>query len=293
MISRFLKNNHGTTLVEMLTVIGVLTILVGISVSALYLFQKRSDLDNNLDKLFSIFKLAQSKALASEDASQYGVFFDDSSPNQTYTFFKGPSFALRDVSFDQVHKIPSRLEIYQVSLAYNSKEVVFDKVSGATEQFGLVSLRVKSDPSQSRTIYIEEMGQVGLVVPATISSGWVQDTRHIHVSYQRIIDTDTETLNLVFPTVTQPIPLAVNLEGGQIYWEGIILVDGVEQAIKIHTHSLNGPDTQFCIHRDRRYNDKELSITLSGDGTGSIISYSADGATVSFGSIHVTSLNEQ
>jgi hypothetical protein len=52
------------------------------------------------------------------------------------------------------------------------------------------------------------------------------------------------------------------------------------QTLKIQTHQLNGGaglnETKFSIHRDRRFNDRALSISLNAD-IGTLIQYDAAG----------------
>ena len=78
----------------------------------------------------------------------------------------------------------------------------------------------------------------------------IKDSRHVHFDYSRVIFTATERLILTLDydssPIIQEIIIANNLQDGQIFWQG--------QNIKIQTHRLNSPDTQFSIHRDKRYN---------------------------------------
>ena len=74
----------------------------------------------------------------------------------------------------------------------------------------------------------------------------------------------------------------------QFYWEGEVNVNGQNQKIKIHTHRLNDPDTLFSVHRDMRFNDKALKISISGDPSGNLIEYSADGLTTTESSVFVS-----
>jgi len=105
----------------------------------------------------------------------------------------------------------------------------------------------------------------------------------VHVDYKKTggIDTATETVTLDFDSGVhlEVIPIASNLSGGQFSWEGEIDVVGEMQNIKIHTLTLNSgalsDETKFSIHRDLRFNSKELDIRLSGDGTGDIVQYDA------------------
>ncbi|PJB50006.1 MAG: hypothetical protein CO102_02275, partial [Candidatus Brennerbacteria bacterium CG_4_9_14_3_um_filter_43_9] len=56
-------------------------------------------------------------------------------------------------------------------------------------------------------------------------------------------------------TSQQTIDIATNLSGGQIDWSGTVSINGQDQQIRLHTHGLNDPNTIFCIHRDRRFNN--------------------------------------
>ena len=124
-------------------------------------------------------------------------------------------------------------------------------------------------------------------------SARIKDSRHVHVDYiGRFIDTATETMSLDFspsPTV-ESITIADYISGGQFVWEGIIDVDGEMQELRIHTHKLNdvGFATQFSIHRSGKVNTKPFIITVSGDGSGDIIQYTATGITTQGTSIYVS-----
>lgn len=295
-IKRSSSKPKGTTLIELLVGIGILIILATMSALAFRYFQRESDLNNSTKEIIASLRLAQNKTLASEGASQYGVYFNTSTPPHEYILFKGSDYSLRDTSFDEIHKLPKTIEIYEIDLQGGS-EVVFDRLTGTTNQSGSVSLRLISEPSRAKTIYIEGSGQVGLTSPSIPSDeDWVKDSRHVHFDYSRPIYTSTEKLILTFTydtsTVSKQIVIANNMKDGQIYWEGEVDVGGEIQKLKIHTHKLNDPDTdtQFCVHRDRRYNNKALAISISGDISGSLIEYSADGLNTTSTSLNVSNL---
>jgi len=117
----------------------------------------------------------------------------------------------------------------------------------------------------------------------------IKDSRHVHFDYSRVISIAAERLILTFDydssPIIQEIIIADNLQDGQIFWEG--------QNIKIQTHRLNSPDTQFSVHRDKRYNTKNLKIEISGDSSGDLIQYQSDGQTAKGSSIYVTDPNWQ
>lgn len=127
----------------------------------------------------------------------------------------------------------------------------------------------------------------------------IKDSRHVHFDYSRPIPlVPTEIITLIFsnppnPDVSQDIIIADNLIDGQVFWEEEISVGGEMQNIKIQTHRLNNPDTQFSLRRDKRYNTKAVRVIISGDTSGDLIQYQPNGQTAKGNSIYVTDPNWQ
>lgn len=286
---------------EILVVIAILLILALISIPVLRFFQKESNLKNSVEEILNILRVAQSETLSSEGASEWGVYFNTTTEPDQYVLFKGNSYSARDPLFDEIYGVLAGVEIYQINLAGGGTEIIFDRVTGVTNQPGQISLRLKDDFSKNQTIYIESSGQLGLTVPsAPRSLGRVRDSRHVHFEYSRAINIATERIVLTFsdgaPVVVE-IMISSNLEAGQFYWEGEVVVGSDIQKIKIHTHRLNSGGTQFSIHRDRRYNNKALTIDIndspSDPDPGTLITYTAEGETAIGTSIYVSDLQWQ
>ena len=291
---RKIGNNSGISFIEMMMVVAILVILIAITFPVFIFFQRGLEFNNNIEETINILRIARSKTLASERASQYGVYFDNTSSPNRYILFKGESFVLRDNSFDEINNLSDDIEIYDINLN-GGNEIVFDRVTGNTSQPGDISLRLKKDITKTKTIYVEGSGYVKLTAPVIPSdANRIKDSRHVHFDYNTVIDTINETLTLSFEGgISKTIIIADNMKNTQIYWEGEVDVIGEIQKIKIHTHDLNNPNTLFCVHRDIMYNNKSLTITISGDGSGTLIEYSADGSIVASTSIYVTNLNLQ
>ena len=286
-----LKNNAGFTLFEVVIVIFILLALSGITVGSLALWQKISDLNNSIQEFANTLKFAQSKTLSSESDSQYGVYIDTSLfPNQ-YVLFKGINYALRVVSFDQVYVLPKTVEFFGVNLG-SGTEVVFDRLTGFTQQPGNVSMRLIQDPTQTKTVYIANSGIIDFALSPLPSDDFrVKDSRHVHFDYSKTIDTANELVRFTFGnSLNQIIPIAPNLVGGQFYWQGTMSFGNSDQTFKIRTHRLNSPNTQFSVTRDRSLNNAPFKITLFDDSSGDLINYSADGTTTTYSSIYVSNL---
>ena len=286
----FYKN--GFTLIEILIVVGILGLLIAGAVPGFQYFQRQRDLGSSADGIMSALRLARSKTLASQNDSPWGVYFFTSPAPNGYVLFNGSSYAARTPSFDEEHLLPVSVAISQISLSIG-QEVVFSRLSGNASSSGSVVLQLIKEPAKTKTVYVSSSGQAGLTAFSSPSDdSRIKDSRHIHFDYSRIISAPTEKITLVFgnPQITsQEINIAENMQDGQIYWSGEVAVGGDIQKLKIHTHRLSSSDSQFCVDRDRRYNNKFLRIIISGDSSGSLIEYSAEGLTTQGGSIYTNS----
>lgn len=290
------NKQEGVTFIELLVIIAILVVLLAVAVPAIYLFQRESDLNDKAEEIMNILRLAQNKTLASEGASQWGVYFSSSTVPHQYTLFQGEAYSARTTSSDEIYKLSKRVEFAKIELA--GGEVVFNQIIGTTDQSGEISIRLKSAPSKTRTIYIEDSGVLQTSTSSVSDSDRLKDSRHVHFDYSWSIATSTDALILTFEKggadeTTEVIAIADNIQGGEIYWEGEVDVGGDMQVLKIHSHRLNDPDTQFCVHRDRRYNNRALDIDIDCDpaypgSSPTLISYTAEGATTKGGSQYVS-----
>lgn len=268
--------------------VGVLAIVLAVSIPVVSLFSRGSSLNSSAEELINNLRLAQNKTLASEGESSWGIYFSTTTAPHQYTLFKGPSYALRDVAFDKIQKIPGTLEIYEIDFSGN-QEAVFQRPAGSANAAGQISLRLKSDTSKTKSVYIDSSGLVNFSLPSVASdASRLKDSRHVHFAYSRQINTAVEKITLTFDfasfPVIQEIILSSNLKNGQIYWLG---------DVKVQTHRMNNPDTLFSVHRDKRFNDKSLKIQLSGDTSGDLLNYDAAGQTTLGSSIYVSQLSWQ
>ncbi len=267
---KHLDYKKGFTLIEMSIIIGILIVLVSISASALLLFNKESDLSSNAEEIISALRQAQNKSLASEGPSRYGVYFNStSSPNQ-YILFKGLDYVSRDPSFDDINDLPDNIEIYEIDLD-GGNEVVFERITGIANQVGKVSLRLKSNPAKTKSIYIENSGRAGLIILSIPTNSRIEDSRHVHFDLGWSIQGATSLkFNFVNASQIETIDMAdyFNADKTEFDWEGVFIVSGVDQVFRVHTHSLDAFNTLLCIHRDRNnsQNTEEVIISIIDGG---------------------------
>lgn len=278
-----ISNCKSFTLVELLVIIGILVILATLSVSVFRFFQKESDLNNSSEEIINTLKLAQSKTLASEGASQCGLYFDTSASPHQYILFKGSDFATRDISFDEIYELPNTVEIYEINLG-GGKEVVFNRLTGETNQPGNIALRLKTDPTKNKIIYVEDYGQIGQTSPSVPTDGREKDSRHVHFDLGWSIQNAT-TLKFSFPNIPQieTVDMAdyFDTDKTEFDWDGTFSVGGTDQVFRVHTHFLDAFNTLLCIHRDRNQgkNDQKVIIYIIDGGIDKDIAhYLADAA---------------
>ena len=279
------------TLIEIILVIAILAIITILIIPSFRLFLTQTNLDNTSEGIMSILKLARSKTLASEGPAQYGVYFDDTTTPNQYTLFKGSDYVSRDSSFDNIYKLPSKIEIYEINLE-TGKEVVFNRIDGTTDQKGTVKVRLTTDITKTNIVNISSSGGV-YIGEETICC---QNGRHIHFDYND--DTQTAaTLSLIFPDyLGDNFDISfqdyLNEDKTGFKWEGSIPVgptgDKTDQKLIIHTYTLTPAATQFCVHRllpnGQIYNDKALNISIDGE---ELIKFSAGGVVTKGSSLKV------
>jgi len=292
------------TLIELLVIIGAMIILMALAAPAFRIFQKESDLNDSAEEIINILRLAQNKTLASEGASQWGVYFSTSTSPHQYVLFQGTDYDSRVVSSDEVHKLPKSIGIYEINLGGGS-EVVFNRVSGETNQSGNIKIRLISDISKTKIIYIENSGQIGLTSPSIPSdAARVKDSRHLHFDLGWSIQ-DATTLKFQFvgpePDQIETVDMAnyFNADKTEFNWNNEpapFTVNGVSQVFKVHTHSLSSSNTNLCIHRDRSEgkNTEEVIIYIVDGGIDKdIVHYLADANDTSQKGSYVNSMERQ
>ena len=268
------QKQKGFTLIEILIVISIVFLLAGTGLISYRFFEKGTELESTAQNILATLKLTQTKTLASEGASQYGVHFE----NNQYVLFKGDTYQ-EGAADNKIYQIPSRLEIYDIDLADGGNDIIFQRISGWANQNGTTSLRIISEPERTRTIIIKSHGLMELkTYSVDPPPDPITDSKHLHFDLGWSIQ-NSITLTLDFPDEPEVI---VNIEMADYFkknktkfdWKDKIDVNGENQELHVHTHFLDAFNTILCIHRDRKKNSKPLQVLIDDKD---IISYDADG----------------
>lgn len=273
-----IKKNNGFTLIEILIAIGIILIITVVTLFSLSTLNKQVSLESASQNILSTLRLARSQTLASKSQSAYGVHFETTK----YVLFTGTSYT--DGAAGNKEYLLGDSEISSISLNGAGGEVVFARIRGSTTQYGSVVVRLTSDTNKSKTINIDSSGQVSLNDTITSPTARLADSRHLHFDLSWSLQTAV-TLTLTFhnslnPDTVQNIAMAGFFDGPKSVfdWSGTVDVNGSNQTLRVHTHSLDAFDTELSITRDKRYNDKAVDVSIDSKA---IVSFSAAGvATV-------------
>lgn len=143
---------------EIIISLTIFLILAIIVVSSFSSFRNNQELTNAVQETINLLNLARSKTLSSEGSSQYGVHFESS----RIVLFKGVSFSESNPD-NNVAVFSSLIEISAINLNGGGNNLVFQRLTGKTDNYGTITLRIKSDVSKTKIIDIKNTGIVNVL----------------------------------------------------------------------------------------------------------------------------------
>jgi len=287
--SKFKIQNFGEgfTLIELLVSLAVLSLMAAVVFVGYRGMSARFELKTQSSKVLDVFNLAHARTVSSLDASQYGVHVEQTQ----YVLFKGATYSAGDPD-NVVYALSSSVEISDITLLGGGVDVLFDRLTGKTSQAGTFRVRLVSDNSRYKIVEVLASGRSDIPEGTLAPAGTrVSDTRHVHFNYAQNVQ-DAGTLTLTFPDggpLVQNITFKDYISGGVFDWSGTVTVNGSDQILRIHTHTMGASDADFSVTRDLRYNNEALEISLD---TQNLVSYAADG-TVTAGPFWISGLQAQ
>lgn len=268
------SKQRGFTLIELIIVLAITAVLAAITIASFAPLNRRTDLNGNAQNIVSILNSARSKTVSSESASQWGAHFE----SDKYALFKGATYSASDPD-TKIYTLPSSLEISTIALNGGGANAIFDRVTGKTSNYGQITIREISAPTNLININIENSGQSAIASAAQNPAGSrIADSRHIHFTYNGNAQTAT-TLLLEFPdypssNTSVPFQDYLNTAKDSFGWTQSVTVNGIARTIKIHTHSLTSSSATFSVHREREGSGEAMTLTLDGEN---LLNYTAGG----------------
>ncbi len=145
------------TLIEVLTVLAITAILSAIVALSFSNFRKGQGLPNAVDEVMSLLNEAHSRTLSGENALQYGVHLQ----SDKAVLFVGTSYS-SSASTNRPVSFISGITIASISLNGGGSDVVFNKLTGETSQYGTFIVKDSSTTVGQKTVTIVKTGLVSV-----------------------------------------------------------------------------------------------------------------------------------
>lgn len=149
------RSARGFSALELLVVIAILAILVGVTVIPLMSLRRRQLLVGTTEQVIGLITEARSRTLAAQNGANHGVLL---TTNQLILFegASAPGTMLETLDL-------SGVSLSGINLSGGGSVIIFDKLTGKSDQSGTLILSLDSDISQTKTIQLENTGVVYLL----------------------------------------------------------------------------------------------------------------------------------
>lgn len=143
----------GFSLIEIIAVTAIGLILISVVLFSFSSFRNSKIIDVSADQVFSVINEARVKSVSSEDYSRFGIHFEVGK----VIFFKGDSYVSQNPANVEM-ELSSLVEISDISLSGGGSNIIFQKLTGKTGNYGSLRVRLKSDNSKYKIISVKSTG---------------------------------------------------------------------------------------------------------------------------------------
>lgn len=135
---RFHRKSLGFTLIEVMVAVAIFSIIAGTAFSVSASFLTDSQRISNVNLIVQHLRLAQMRAISEYRKSAWGMHLEETPVS--FSIFRGSSYAVRDPAFDTVVELPSSLSFSNISLQGGGADIVFERMTGQTSNYGTFTL---------------------------------------------------------------------------------------------------------------------------------------------------------
>lgn len=140
-------DKKGFSIIELIVVVGVFSLIVGISFTSFKEIQKRNSLVLAEESVTQALRRAQTLAVSGSYDSEWGVFMEIGK----VTVFQGNDYSARDESFDKVFSVANTVSFSGVT------EVWFSKLEGEAQSTGTITL---NQDGVNRVLTLNQQGVI-------------------------------------------------------------------------------------------------------------------------------------
>lgn len=151
------SSKHGFTLIEFFVGVTIL-IIVGASLFFVLNNQSIGQLQSDAEIISSRLSDSQSRAIAGVNGNAWGIRFDNTnSSSPFYTLFEGASYT----TSTNTYYLSSTIE-FQTPTGGATVNVAFAKLTGKISATSTIVIRLKSNPTNTKTITITPSGEISV-----------------------------------------------------------------------------------------------------------------------------------
>lgn len=163
------KKNKGFSLIEILVVMAIVALLAsGIAIWFLN-YYRQAELDSSVKIITDILRDAQARSVSGKDFKSWGVYLDD--VNNKIVLFRDDGGGYAAATVKEENQLSSYVLISDITLNGGGKEIIFNKVSGGTLQYGTAN-------EDGIAVKIQDANNTGNFVNIIInSSGKIETNR--------------------------------------------------------------------------------------------------------------------
>lgn len=157
----FMKNyfkiskNKGISFLEIIIIIAVISIITAIVIPNLSSFRNQREIVNVKEDIISLLNEARNSTISSKNSTNYGVHIQ----TDRAILFPGDVFVdnvgNKQIDFHPSVNVPTT---GGVNLSGGGDDVVFERLTGNTENYGTIVIQLVSDSSTQKTIRISSLG---------------------------------------------------------------------------------------------------------------------------------------
>ena len=140
--------------IELIIVIAIIGIFAVVGSGSWGEYNKRKALETDVQSILATLEEARSNTLQSVDSSKHGVHFEAS----RFVLFKGASYNSSDPE-NEIHDL-QKTSLSPIALSGGESNVIFERLSGKTNQPGTITVSVIGNPAASKVITIYGTGIV-------------------------------------------------------------------------------------------------------------------------------------
>ncbi len=142
-------------MLEMIMVLAIGVVLIGIITSSFVTLGATQGLSGNTESVASLIRQARAMTFSSAADLQYGVHLDTTQA----VLFQGPSYSASNSS-NVVVSLGSKVTISSVTLYGGGSNIIFNRLTGETGNYGTTTLALVASPSVQKLIVVSPTGTV-------------------------------------------------------------------------------------------------------------------------------------